>query len=107
MSGTQAVEVMIFGTGGFVGSLMFTVQSITVGRDPAAMVRLDDPSVSLKHALLVLEAGSLRVKDLGSRTGTRVNGIVKLPYSEKHAAAGGLKITRGHDLMEYFLHGGT
>jgi len=39
--------------------------------------------------------------------GTRVNGIVKLPYSEKHAAAGGLKITRGHDLMEYFLHGGT
>lgn len=75
MSGTQAVEVMIFGTGGFVGSLMFTVQSITVGRDPAAMVRLDDPSVSLKHALLVLEAGSLRVKDLGSRTGTRVNGM--------------------------------
>jgi len=69
LSGTQAVEVMIFGTGGFVGSLMFTVQSITVGRDPAAMVRLDDPSVSLKHALLVLEAGSLRVKDLGSRTG--------------------------------------
>ena len=28
-------------------------------------------------------------------------------YSERNAAASGLKIERGHELMEYFLHGGN
>ncbi len=39
--------------------------------------------------------------------GTRVRGLVKGPYSEKTAAASDLKIDRGHELMEYFLHGNT
>ena len=43
------------------------------------MVRLDDPMVSLKHAELSLEGGLFRLKDLGSRTGTRVNGAPVLP----------------------------
>lgn len=29
-----------------------------------------------------------------------------LPYSEANAAAGGLRLERGHELMEYFLRGG-
>jgi hypothetical protein len=28
-------------------------------------------------------------------------------YDEKHAAMGDLKIERGHELMEFFLHGGN
>ncbi|HTW95939.1 MAG TPA: cofactor-independent phosphoglycerate mutase [Tepidisphaeraceae bacterium] len=39
--------------------------------------------------------------------GTRVRGVVKLPYSEKNAMSGGLAINQGHELMEYFLHGGN
>ena len=39
--------------------------------------------------------------------GTRVRGERALPYSERHAAAGDLKIERGHELMEYFLRGGN
>jgi len=39
--------------------------------------------------------------------GTGVRGLVKGPYSEKTAAASGLKIEHGHELMEYFLRGGT
>jgi 2,3-bisphosphoglycerate-independent phosphoglycerate mutase len=39
--------------------------------------------------------------------GTRVQGVVKAPYSEKNAAASDLKIERGHELMEYFLRGGN
>jgi hypothetical protein len=65
---------MVFGPNGFVGSLMFTTQRITIGRDPAAMVRLDDPSVSLKHAVLQIEGDHIQLQDVGSRTGTRVNG---------------------------------
>ena len=39
--------------------------------------------------------------------GTRVHGNRPGPYTEKHAAAGDLKIERGHELMEFFLHGGN
>jgi hypothetical protein len=39
--------------------------------------------------------------------GTRVRSVLKAPYSEKNAAAGDLKIERGHELMEYFLRGGN
>jgi len=39
--------------------------------------------------------------------GTRVKCLVPKPYSEKNAAASDLQITRGHELMEYFLHGGN
>ena len=38
--------------------------------------------------------------------GTRVRGLVPSPYSEKNAAASDLLIKHGHELMEYFLHGG-
>ena len=39
--------------------------------------------------------------------GTRVKSLVKAPYSEKNSAASDLQIGRGHELMEYFLHGGN
>ncbi len=39
--------------------------------------------------------------------GTRIKSLVSKPYSEKNAAASDVKIERGHELMEYFLHGGN
>lgn len=39
--------------------------------------------------------------------GTRVRSVLQMPYSERNAAASDLKITRGHELMEYFLRGGN
>src|SRR5205823_6633586 len=39
--------------------------------------------------------------------GTRVKYHRPGPYTEKHAAASDLKIERGHEMMEYFLHGGN
>ena len=39
--------------------------------------------------------------------GTRVKSMRPAPYSERNAAAGDLKIERGHELMEYFLRGGN
>ncbi len=39
--------------------------------------------------------------------GTRIRSVVTAPYSEKNAAASDLKIDRGHELMEYFLHSGN
>ena len=40
-------------------------------------------------------------------SGTRVRSVRPLPYSERSAAASDLKIDRGHELMEYFLRGGS
>jgi Nif-specific regulatory protein len=49
----------------------------TVGRDPTNLVAISDPSVSRKHCLLRREVdGRFQVKDLESRNGTLVNGLV-------------------------------
>ena len=47
---------------------------MTIGRDDDAGLRLDDPSVSRKHATLVVERRRVVVRDLGSRNGVVVNG---------------------------------
>ncbi len=75
----RPLEVLVFGRSGFIGSFVFRATRISLGRDVEAMVRLDDPMVSLRHAELTLEGGLFRLKDLGSRTGTRVNGAPVLP----------------------------
>jgi Nif-specific regulatory protein len=47
----------------------------TIGRDPANVVAIIDPSVSRKHCLLRREEdGRFSIKDLESRNGTLVNG---------------------------------
>jgi hypothetical protein len=71
--------VLVHGPTGFVGSFMFTSPKISIGRHPEAMVRLDDPAISSRHAELSLEGGLFRLRDLGSRTGTRINGAPVLP----------------------------
>jgi DNA-binding winged helix-turn-helix (wHTH) protein len=54
-----------------------------IGRDPGATVRLDLPSVSRRHARIVVSARDAVVEDLGSKNGTflrtdRVTGAVRL-----------------------------
>jgi pSer/pThr/pTyr-binding forkhead associated (FHA) protein len=44
------------------------------GRNPDALVFLDDITVSRHHAAFTVEANRLRVRDLGSTNGTYVNG---------------------------------
>src|SRR6185436_11927524 len=46
-----------------------------IGRSAECQLALDDPLVSRKHALLVVGAESVVIKDLGSRNGVVVNGI--------------------------------
>jgi 2,3-bisphosphoglycerate-independent phosphoglycerate mutase len=38
--------------------------------------------------------------------GTGIKNVMPSPYNEKNAAASGLNLKNGHDLMEYFLRGG-
>jgi pSer/pThr/pTyr-binding forkhead associated (FHA) protein len=50
-----------------------TDERITIGRAPDNMIRIDDPSVSGRHAQLLLVDERYQLKDLGSTNGTRVN----------------------------------
>jgi len=45
-----------------------------IGRDPAAAVWLDSPSVSRRHARIIIDSAGGRLQDLGSKNGTKVGG---------------------------------
>ncbi len=47
-----------------------------IGRDPSAQVTLSDPTVSRQHAMIRVDADRTTVSDLGSMSGTSVNGEV-------------------------------
>ncbi|MDB4976098.1 MAG: Adenylate cyclase [Myxococcaceae bacterium] len=49
---------------------------ITVGRSSECQITLEDPLVSRVHAELVVGEGCVAVRDLGSRNGVRVNGVL-------------------------------
>lgn len=60
------------------------------GRAADNTIRIDDPTVSQHHARIAFQSGQWILEDLGSRNGTRVNGI---------AVEGPLVITYGDDLQ--------
>ena len=60
-------------------------ETYTIGRSPENSIRLDDNSVSSRHAEVVLVAESCYLKDLGSTNGTIVNGQ---PIKEVQLRAG-------------------
>jgi ABC-type multidrug transport system ATPase subunit/ABC-type multidrug transport system permease subunit len=67
--------------------IQFPGERLTLGRDAANDVVLDDPNVSRFHAEIVRDGNRVELRDLASRNGTRVNGIqvraaVLVPGSE-------------------------
>jgi pSer/pThr/pTyr-binding forkhead associated (FHA) protein/outer membrane biosynthesis protein TonB len=52
-----------------------TAESVTIGRGPAAMLRIEDDALADLHAVVnVQEDGAVQILDLGHSTGTQVNG---------------------------------
>ena len=73
--GTGTGGVMIVQAGPDAGKSFPLVQGDNVvGRDPGSQVALSDDAVSRRHALIRLEQDNIIVFDLGSRTGTEVDG---------------------------------
>lgn len=63
-----------------------------VGRDRDADVHVDDPSVSRRHAQIVVDGDTVGVEDLESKNGTRVGGV---PVSRPTNLAAGDVVTFG------------
>ena len=53
--------------------LLSSAQNL-IGRDPSAQVVLSDPTVSRRHAMIRVDSDRVTVTDLGSRSGTNVDG---------------------------------
>ncbi|GHG68807.1 AgmX/PglI C-terminal domain-containing protein [Comamonas sp. JC664] len=75
MSGQPSVlQVVILRDGLLVGTEVFVPGTYALGSDPASDLRLDDPSVEPRHALLYFQNGRAAVQDASSGTGLFVNG---------------------------------
>ena len=71
---------------------------LVIGRSEEADIRIDDASVSRKHAVLELADGELRIEDLGSANGTKVGGR-KLAAGEAVTIALGESVDLGSVLI--------
>lgn len=61
---------------GGAGHVHLSAQSVTAGRGETCAVRVRDPGVSREHCRFTVDPPRVRVRDLGSRNGTRVNGVL-------------------------------
>ncbi len=68
------LHVFVFRDGAYVGSEVFTEPELVVGSGEEADLRLDDGAVDDAHAILSREDDQVRVVDLGTAGGVRVNG---------------------------------
>jgi hypothetical protein len=85
------MKLVIEDGSGTRSTVPFTADEITVGRAAEGVTfRLGERNVSRRHARFVLQGGSVFVEDLGSTTGTRVNG----------ERIGGRRKLRGGDLVQ-------
>lgn len=74
-AGPVAFEVFLFDRGRFVGSRIFAgVREVSIGRGSDVALRLEDPLVSGKHAILFVQDGALKIRDEGSSNGLYING---------------------------------
>ena len=80
------------------GETLVGEDALTIGRDAANTIHLEDPSVSSRHCLVICEAGRFVLVDRDSTNGTYVNGKVARRVDLKH----GDEIQVGHARF-YFL----
>ena len=65
---------LVFHDTGTIRTVAMTGDSMRIGRSLSADLRFEDPTVSRRHAVLILEAEGVRVLDDRSLNGVFVNG---------------------------------
>jgi transcriptional regulator with GAF, ATPase, and Fis domain len=95
------MEARIVGIAGLFQGSMFAVPEgeVSLGRDSTNQIYLADASLSRRHCLLLRQGVEVRVRDLGSRNGTRVNSV---PIAEQRLQHGD-QLSVGSSLFVMFL----
>lgn len=67
----------LFATSGPLKDSSFALPGgeVPIGRDPANLLAISDPSLSRRHCLIVRDGDTFKIRDLESRNGTYVNGV--------------------------------
>jgi adenylate cyclase len=89
-------QIIINGPGYFDTPYDLPEGATSLGRADENDIVLGGDLVSRKHAKLLVEGDSLRVEDLGSRNGSRVNGI---PFQGTRALVPGDTLTLGENAL--------
>jgi len=81
-------------SGPFAGqTIPLAAGKLVIGREPDSHIVLDNPLVSRHHCVLLLDEWTLRIRDLGSKNGTFVNG--NRLGAEEHALSHGDVVSIG------------
>ncbi|GIW01866.1 FHA domain-containing serine/threonine-protein kinase [Roseiflexus sp.] len=94
---------VIDAAGQVVQQVPLTEQGLTVGRRAGHQIVLDDPAVSRNHLTIEWSGRRVRVKDLGSRGGTLLDGAPMTPH-ESHAWEIGQRLGVGPFTLELAQH---
>src|SRR5690348_3045157 len=100
-SRTPDMNPRIIGTAGPFQGVVFALPEgeVTLGRDPGNQIWTGDSFLSRRHCVLTRSGSVLRVRDLGSHNGTRVNGI---PVQD-HELGPGDQISVGQSTFLFLL----
>ena len=100
-SRTPDMNPRIIGIAGPFQGAVFALPEgeVTLGRDPGNQIWTGDSFLSRRHCVLTRSGNALRVRDLKSHNGTRVNGI---PVQE-HELGPGDQISVGQSLFVFVL----
>ncbi len=71
-AGPRALSLRAVGDGVLESIALPAEGSVVIGRGAEADLRIEDPSLSRKHAMVTVGGGQIRIKDLGSANGTRL-----------------------------------
>jgi ABC transport system ATP-binding/permease protein len=86
------------------GRVRTAKDKFSIGRDPSCDLVLDHPTVSRHHAVIHVLGGDTWIEDMGSATGTRVNGIglrrTSLSVGDQIAIGPYRIVFDGEDLIE-------
>jgi transcriptional regulator with GAF, ATPase, and Fis domain len=74
-------------------------RDVPIGRDPSNLISISDPSLSRRHCVLTPNAGGYTIRDLDSRNGTFVNGLVVKESPLKH----GDQISLGDSVLMFLV----
>lgn len=101
---SDSAPCLVFIRGGIPGKVVELKLSIpcVIGRSSDCHLRIDEPTVSGKHASIYKQRGKLYIQDLDSTNGTLVAGK---KISEAALIAGGELVNFGEVLVKFLLHG--